>query len=79
MKDSDYPMDKVYCGALTRSGKPCQKRPLIGKTRCRNHGGLSLSGKEHGRYRHGNLTKAAIQIRQELQRLLRQAKQFLRS
>ncbi|PRC92663.1 HGGxSTG domain-containing protein [Solimicrobium silvestre] len=29
------------CGAKTRSGGKCQKAPLIGKTRCKLHGGLS--------------------------------------
>lgn len=29
------------CGAKTRSGTPCSKWALKGKTRCRNHGGLS--------------------------------------
>lgn len=29
------------CGAKTRSGGRCKKRPLIGGVRCRNHGGAS--------------------------------------
>jgi hypothetical protein len=29
------------CGAKTRAGTPCSKWALRGKTRCRNHGGLS--------------------------------------
>lgn len=33
--------DKTICGAKTRSGKPCQNRPINGKKRCRLHGGLS--------------------------------------
>lgn len=33
--------DKNICGAKTRSGKPCQNRPINGKKRCRLHGGLS--------------------------------------
>lgn len=31
----------VRCGAQNRSGKPCQKRPLLGRTRCRLHGGIT--------------------------------------
>ncbi len=33
--------DKTICGAKTRSGKPCQNKPIAGKRRCRLHGGLS--------------------------------------
>lgn len=29
----------TICGAKTRSGKPCQQRPIRGGTRCRMHGG----------------------------------------
>jgi hypothetical protein len=29
------------CGAKTRSGEPCKNNPLIGKTRCKLHGGRS--------------------------------------
>lgn len=29
------------CGAKTRSGKPCNNKPIAGKKRCRLHGGLS--------------------------------------
>ena len=52
-----------FCVAKTRSGKPCEKFPLVNKRRCRLHGGLStgpktVEGKEriaaantkHGRY-----------------------------
>ena len=48
---------KVTCGAKTRSGNPCQKPPLQGKTRCRLHGGMSLSGKDHPNFKHGHCTK----------------------
>ena len=48
----------MTCGAQTRSGNPCQKPPLQGKTRCRLHGGMSLSGKDHPNYKHGQATKA---------------------
>jgi hypothetical protein len=29
------------CGARTRSGAPCQRKPALGKSRCPNHGGAS--------------------------------------
>ena len=48
---------EATCGAKTRSGSPCQKPPLQGKTRCRLHGGKSLSGKDHPNYKHGHCTK----------------------
>lgn len=41
------------CGAKTRSGTPCKRPPLAGKTRCRLHGGASISNqnaKTHGIY-----------------------------
>ena len=60
----------MTCNAKTRSGKPCQKFTLIGKSRCRLHGGLSLSGREHPNYKHGRRSKAyldnARRVRAEL-------------
>lgn len=29
------------CGAKTRSGRPCRRRPALGRSRCPNHGGAS--------------------------------------
>lgn len=49
----------MICGAKTRRGIPCQKPPLFGKTRCRLHGGMSLSGIDHPNYQHGRCTKEA--------------------
>jgi hypothetical protein len=49
----------MSCGAKTRHGSPCQKPPLLGKIRCRLHGGLSLSGVDHPNYQHGRCTKQA--------------------
>jgi hypothetical protein len=47
----------VLCNAKTRNGGLCQKLPLVGKRRCRLHGGLSPSGMSHWNYRHGHCTK----------------------
>lgn len=47
------------CGAKTRNSGLCTKPPLKGRTRCRNHGGLSLSGVDHWNYKHGQETKIA--------------------
>ena len=45
------------CGAKTRSGEPCKKRPIIGRTRCRNHGGKSLFWIAHPSYKDGKYSK----------------------
>lgn len=48
------------CGAKTRSGTPCKRSTLAGKTRCRLHGGASISNqnaKTHGIYS-GTLTES---------------------
>jgi hypothetical protein len=50
----------ITCNAKTRSGGSCQKPPLQGKTRCRLHGGLSLSGTDHPNYIHGKRSKATV-------------------
>jgi hypothetical protein len=40
------------CGAKTRTGKPCERRPELGRSRCRNHGGCSTGPRtEQGRAR----------------------------
>jgi hypothetical protein len=38
----------LRCGAKTRKGTPCQCKPMPGKRRCRNHGGLSQGPKTEG-------------------------------
>ena len=50
----------ITCKAKTRLGGTCKKPPLQGKTRCRLHGGLSLSGNDHPNYIHGKRSKSAI-------------------
>ena len=49
----------MKCNARTRSGIPCERFPMSAKTRCRLHGGLSLSGEKHWNYKHGKCTKVA--------------------
>jgi hypothetical protein len=36
-----YVRNHSRCGAKTRTGAPCKRRPELGKGRCRNHGGWS--------------------------------------
>src|ERR687885_473497 len=71
------------CGARTRSGTPCRSPAVKGKRRCRMHGGAKGSGapegKANGRYRHGAFTREAIEARQVLARLIRQARKQLRT
>ena len=33
------------CGAMTRAGNQCRRKPVPGKRRCPNHGGLSTGPK----------------------------------
>jgi hypothetical protein len=33
------------CGAKTRQGRACLRRPVTGKRRCPNHGGLSTGAR----------------------------------
>jgi hypothetical protein len=49
----------MKCNAKTRSNTPCKRFPVPSRTRCRLHGGLSLSGKKHWNYKHGKYTKLA--------------------
>jgi hypothetical protein len=48
---------RAVCGARTRNGRPCQRAPLAGRTRCRLHGGASLAGSASPRFKHGRYSK----------------------
>jgi len=37
--------ERPTCGARTRTGAPCKRKPVPGKQRCRNHGGLSTGAR----------------------------------
>lgn len=45
------------CGAKTRNGGTCQNMPRQLGGRCRMHGGNSLRGPEHPRYKEGKYSK----------------------
>lgn len=45
------------CGAKTRNGGRCQNAPRQLGGRCRMHGGNSLRGPEHPRYKTGKYSK----------------------
>ena len=77
MEGGAYPIPRVFCGAKTRAGGRC-KQPAMKNGRCRLHGGKSLSGIQHGRYKHGRNTRAAIEERRQLNSLLREVAALLR-
>jgi hypothetical protein len=52
MKTPMKDQPKRLCGATNRQGKPCQKPPLKGKTRCKLHGGATPT-KTKGNCLHG--------------------------
>ncbi len=60
------------CGAKTRSGSPCQKPALFGKTRCQLHGGRAGAprGERNGNYRHGRYTKQEQERKRDTERRL---------
>ncbi len=50
--------DNRACGAKTRKGLSCQNSPVLGRNRCRMHGGASLRGSNHPNFKHGRRSKA---------------------
>jgi hypothetical protein len=54
------------CGARTRSGRQCQQQPLMGRTRCRLHGGASPAGVASPHFRHGKRSRYIKNLPQEL-------------
>lgn len=48
------------CGAKTRNGTPCLRAPMM-NGRCSKHGGKSLAGFAHPRYRHGRYSKYSFE------------------
>ena len=68
------------CGALTRKGTPCRAPAVNGKARCRMHGGARGSGAPIGNtnaLKHGMYTKAALEERQMVRRLIREMEERL--
>ncbi len=50
-------MDKNICGAKTRQGTPCARRPARGRTRCRLHGGATPRGRASPHFKTGEYSK----------------------
>jgi hypothetical protein len=49
--------DSPKCGAKTRFGEPCKRRPAVNRTRCILHGGATPIGVNSGSWRHGRYSK----------------------
>lgn len=71
------------CGARTRSGLTCQAPAVVGRQRCRMHGGARGSGAPHGdrngSYRHGEASKTAVTQRAEIRSLMKMIRSTLDS
>jgi hypothetical protein len=69
------------CGAMTRSGKPCNSPAVRGKKRCRMHGGAPGSGAPLGNQnalKHSVYTRKALDEHRSVQELLRQSRMLLK-
>ena len=75
------------CLAKTRSGAPCQKHPMAGRTRCRLHGGLSTGPKTPegkaacvaAHWKHGRRSKAYSEARKHIWSELRRLEKEMRT
>jgi hypothetical protein len=56
---------KRVCGAQNRQGKPCQVSPMLGKNRCRLHGGKTPTGTK-GNRTHGLYSAALSEEEREI-------------
>ena len=68
------------CGARVRSGGSCRSPAVLGKRRCRMHGGTQESGAPRGNQnarKHGLFANAAIAERKQIQDLLADARKLL--
>jgi len=78
--------DIKLCLAKTRSGAPCQKHPIAGRTRCRLHGGLSTGPRTpEGKaaciathWKHGRRSKAFVEARKQIWTELRRVEKEMR-
>jgi hypothetical protein len=70
---TQYPKGTLLCQARTRTGELCQCKPIIGRSRCRLHGGLSPGaprGPKNGNFKNGDWTIEAIEERRWLQSMV---------
>jgi hypothetical protein len=78
MENNNRPAKRVVCGARTRAGGKCGQIAMP-NGRCRYHGGKSLSGTAHGRYKNGQFTKQALEMRRQLSELARASQNLINS
>jgi hypothetical protein len=74
-RDLSRRVAQTRCGARTRGGRPC-RCPAMPNGTCRIHGGLSPGaprGAANGRFRDGYWTREAVQERELIRRLLKDA------
>jgi hypothetical protein len=57
----------LRCGARTRARTPCRRPPAKGRTRCKLHGGKSLRGRSHPRFKHGRYSKFTLEGRRRIE------------
>lgn len=72
--------NSLRCGARTRSGTPCQAPAVVGKCRCRMHGGAAGSGapaRNRNTLKHGLSTREMIEQRKAVNALLRRSRKIL--
>ena len=75
------------CLAKTRSGAPCQKHPVAGRTRCRLHGGLSTGPRSPegkaacvaAHWKHGRRSKAYVETRKQIWAELRRLEKAMKT
>ena len=69
------------CGAKTRKGLTCQAPAVVGRKRCRMHGGAVGSGAPKGNqnaFKHGMHSQEMKAERQHFQELIAESKELLR-
>ena len=70
----------LRCGAKTGSGGACRSPAVLGRKRCRMHGGAPGSGApkaNRNARKHGLFTRDAIAERSQIQMLLGEARKLL--
>lgn len=84
--DPDQPMQPAQleaaprCGAKTRRGTACMSPAVVGKKRCRMHGGAKGSGAQPGNrnaWKHGNRSAENERLLREIRALWRSSRQSL--
>ena len=66
----------LRCGAKTRSGMPCEAPAVVGKRRCRMHGGAAGSGAPKGNQnavKHGEYTAETLALKKRIINITRQS------